>query len=256
MTFLRNLANKRLKATFFHLCISALVASAVAALVFSLWYPFPYDQLSGGRTLFFLIVTIDVVCGPLLTFVIFNPGKPRTELVRDLGLVAAIQLLVLGYGLWAVMAARPLFLVHEVDRFRVIATPELDASALSRLPPDLKPSWFSQPTTIALRAPNDEIERRSVLLDAIAGGRDYADRPEFYLPYDANNALKSLKRARPLAVFLQKRPEQSKAAQKLADDKKADVTQWLYLPVVARQDWVAVIDKKGQIQGFLKGDGF
>ena len=36
----------------------------------------------------------------------------------------------------------------------------------------------------------------------------------------------------------------------------ADVAQWLYLPVIARQDWVAVLDKQGQIQGFLRGDGF
>ena len=36
----------------------------------------------------------------------------------------------------------------------------------------------------------------------------------------------------------------------------ADMTQWLYLPVIARQDWVAVLDKHGQIQGFLRGDGF
>lgn len=32
--------------------------------------------------------------------------------------------------------------------------------------------------------------------------------------------------------------------------------QWLYLPVIARQDWVAVLDQQGQIQGFLRGDGF
>jgi hypothetical protein len=36
----------------------------------------------------------------------------------------------------------------------------------------------------------------------------------------------------------------------------AYMTQWLYLPVITRQDWVAVLDKQGQIQGFLRGDGF
>jgi hypothetical protein len=32
--------------------------------------------------------------------------------------------------------------------------------------------------------------------------------------------------------------------------------QRLYLPVIARQDWVAVLDKQGQIRGFLRADGF
>jgi hypothetical protein len=29
-----------------------------------------------------------------------------------------------------------------------------------------------------------------------------------------------------------------------------------HLPVVPHQDWVAVLDRQGQIQGFLRGDGF
>jgi hypothetical protein len=36
----------------------------------------------------------------------------------------------------------------------------------------------------------------------------------------------------------------------------AQMTQWLYLPVTTRQDWVAAPDRQGQIQGFLRGDGF
>ena len=57
-------------------------------------------------------------------------------------------------------------------------------------------------------------------------------------------------------MFLQKYPDQQDAARKLALEKNADMTQWLYLPVIARQDWVAVLDSQGQIQGFLRGDGF
>ena len=34
------------------------------------------------------------------------------------------------------------------------------------------------------------------------------------------------------------------------------MAQLVYLPVVGRQDWVAVLDQQAQIQGFLKGDGF
>ena len=45
-------------------------------------------------------------------------------------------------------------------------------------------------------------------------------------------------------------------ARALLTEKRLDETQMLYLPVVGRQDWVAVLDAKGQIQGFLKGDGF
>lgn len=245
-----------IQAATLHLLCSLGVALAAAALVFGLWYPFPYRELSGGRELFLLVVIVDVVCGPLLTMVIFNPAKPRAELWRDLGLVALIQLGALGYGLHTVWQARPLFLVLEVDRFKVIAGAVLDDAAVAALPAGLRPHWWAGPLTVAIREPKDAQERQMVLFESVQGGRDYAERPEFYLPYEGAAALKSLQRAKPLAVFLQKRPEQQDAARKLALERGADMAQWLYIPVVARQDWVAVLDKQGQIQGFLRGDGF
>lgn len=245
-----------LKAAAWHFGGSLLVAALAAALVFGLWYPYPYRELSGGRELFLLIMAVDVVCGPLLTLVLFNPAKPRTELWRDLGLVALIQFGALGYGLWTVWQARPLFLVLEVDRFKVIAAPDLRGASTAGLPAALQPRWLSGPVTVAIREPKNAEEREKVLLESVQGGRDYAERPEFYLAYEDAAALKSLQRAKPLAVFLQKQPAQQAAAQALAAKKGADMAQWLYLPVVSRQDWVVVLDNQGQIQGFLKGDGF
>lgn len=239
-----------------HFGLSLVIAVLAATLVFSLWYPFPYRELSGGRELFLLVVMVDVVSGPLLTIVLFNPAKPRAELWRDLGLVALIQLCALGYGLWTVWEARPLFLVQEIDRFKVIAAPDLRGASTAGLPAALQPHWWTGPLTVAIREPKDAKERQRVMFESVQGGRDYAERPEFYLPYESAAALKSLQRAKPLAVFLQKQPDQQEAARKLAREKGADLAQWLFLPVVARQDWVAVLDKQGQIQGFLRGDGF
>ena len=245
-----------LSAAFIHLSFSFLVAVIVATLVFGLWYPFPYRELAGGRELFLLVIVIDVVCGPILTFVLFNPSKLRDELWRDLTLVAFIQVSALAYGVLVVQQARPLFLVQEIDRFKVIAALDVEANAISELAEGLQPKLLRGPLVVAIRSPNNVGERETVLRESVLGGRDYAERPEFYLPYEGENALKSLQRAKPLAVFLQKQPDQLTAAQKLAVEKKADITQWMYLPVVARQDWIAVLDKQGQIQGFLKGDGF
>lgn len=249
-------ASAAIKAASVHLLCSVLFAGLTAGLVFGLWYPFPYRELSGGRELFLLIVSVDVVCGPLLTLVLFNPAKPRAELWRDLGLVVLIQLGAMGYGLWTVWQARPLFLVQEVDRFKVVAAPDLRGASIAGLPPALQPGWFSGPLTVATREPKDAAERQTVLFESLQGGRDFAERPEFYLPYEGAAALKALARAKPLAVFLQKQPSQTANARALAAQRGADMTQWLYLPVTARQDWVAVVDQQGQIQGFLRGDGY
>ena len=97
----------RLRAAGIHLGLSALVAAMAALLVFALWYPYPYREISGGRSLFLLVITVDVVLGPLLTFAIFDRAKPRRRLRRDLAVVALLQLAGLAYGLWTVNLARP-----------------------------------------------------------------------------------------------------------------------------------------------------
>ena len=239
-----------------HFSGSVAVAMLAAALVFGLWFPYPYRELAGGRELFLLIITVDVICGPLLTMVLYNPTKPRAELWRDLGLVVMIQLAALGYGLHVVWQARPVFLVQEIDRFKVVSMPDLDTAELVKLPTPLQSGWMKGPITVAIREPRNNDERQKVMFESVAGGRDYAERPEFYLPYEGEAALKSLNRAKPLAVFLQKQPTQETAASALLAEKRLDMNQLHYLPVVGRQDWVAVLDAQGQIQGFLKGDGF
>ena len=244
------------RAAALHFVGSLVVAALAAALVFGLWYPYPYRELSGGGELFLLIVAVDVVCGPLLTLLLYNPAKPRAELWQDLSLVMLIQLAALGYGLHMVWQARPVYLVQEVDRFKVIGLPALEAAEVDKLPSALKPRSMGGPITVAIRDARDTAERNKVLFDSIQGGRDYAERAEFYLPYEGAAALKALQRAKPLAVFLQKQPTQENAARALAANKGLDMAQLVYLPVVGRQDWVAVLDQQAQIQGFLKGDGF
>ena len=247
---------KALSAALIHLLISLFVGGLVALLIFLVWYPYPYQNLSGAGKLLFLVIAIDIVCGPLLTLIIFNPAKPKKELWRDMTLVVIIQLAALGYGLWTVWQARPLYLVHEIDRFKVISLPAIDESAFAVLPDELKPKLWAGPLVVGIRAPKNSQEREIVMFESTQGGRDYGERPEFYIPYTPEVAVKAFISAKPLAAFLQKHPTQQAAANKIGMDKGFNILEARYVPVIARQDWVAVVDKQGTIQGFLKGDGF
>jgi hypothetical protein len=171
-----------------------------------------------------------------------------------------VQLMALSYGIYTVWQARPLYLVMEKDLFKVVSAANLADEIVGRemraLPGELQPKLLSGPITVAIREPKDDKERMDVMMESLQGGRDYAYRPGFYLPYEGANAIKSLRSAKPLEVFLSKQPSQSSAASALAKQKGADISQWLYVPVVARQDWVAILNRQGLIEGFLPGDGF
>jgi hypothetical protein len=248
-----------LRAMGWHLLGSSVVAAIVAAVVFGVWFSNPYHQLAGGTNLFFLIMGVDLICGPLLTFVLFNPTKSRRELVVDLSLVVLLQLVALAYGTWTVYQARPLYLVHEVDRFKVIALPDIDARELQKLPESLLPRFLKGPETVGLREGSNE-EREKVMFESIKGGRDFGERPSFYAPYDAEKAVNAYNRAKPVANFLKKYPNKQDEIVKI---QTAMEQQWgkqiqelRYLPIIARQDWIAVLNPKGEIVGYIKGDGF
>jgi hypothetical protein len=248
------------RASGWHFLASVLVAALAAALVFGVWYPAPYSQLSGGRELFLILVGVDVVCGPLLTLVLFNPRKPRRELVFDMSLVVVIQFAALAYGLFTAFQARPLFLVHEVDRFRVISVQDFQGvdvvQQIASLDPSLQPGWRSGPVTVGIRDPLDRAEQQRVLMESVVGGRDYSQRPEFYVPYDSAYSEKALSRAKPLQAFVEKYADTAEAANAIAQRSSAELSKLKFLPVLHRQDWVAVLDAEAAILGFLPGDGF
>jgi hypothetical protein len=247
-------------ASFVHTIGCVCVAALAGALVFFVWYPHPYLDLAGGRDLFLLVVWVDLVCGPLLTAVLYNKEKPRLELFRDLGLVVVVQLAALVYGLYSVWLARPLYLVMEIDRFQVVSASELSVTQAEKeiesLTPSLHPRLFSGPITVGIREPRDSNERNKVLLEAAAGGRDYAQRPEFYIPYEGAIALSSLKRAKPIGTFLKKYPNYAAKLQTIAAKQGLDMEKLVFVPVMGRTDWVAILDSRGQVDKFLKGDGY
>lgn len=235
-----------------------LVATLMGFLVFGLWYPYPHRELAGGFALFGLVAGVDVVCGPVLTLVLFNPKKPRVELIRDLGMVALIQLAALSYGVWTVAAARPVHVVFEVDRFRLITASEIDPVALSQAPENLrKLPWIGTPTLISIRAPRDGQELLESI-DLSMAGQDPSLRPGWWQDYSL--ALPQMQqRAKPLAVLAQERPAQKDLLDEAV--RKSGVPEselaWLPLTSARAMDWVILLDKKtGQPRAYAHIDGF
>lgn len=243
-----------------HFLGSVFVAACAAVLVFLIWYPYPYSLLSGGLGLFLILMSVDVVCGPMLTLVLFNSKKSKREFYIDMTLVLLIQVAALGYGIRVVHQARPLFLVHEVDRFRVIGLQDYQGvdvdQMLKSLEPGIRPHWLKGPTVVGTRTPKDSSERKEVLLDSLFGGRDYSQRPDFYVPYDADYQNKAIGRAQNINAFVARYPESSEEISRVLNKYGIALENAKYLPVLHKQEWIAILDPDGRILGFTPGDGF
>ncbi len=246
----------RLHASALHLCISLAVAALAALLVFGLWYPYPYREISGGRDLFALLVAVDVVMGPLITFAIYNRAKPRHLLVMDFVVVGTIQLSALGYGLWTLFEARPVHLVFEYSRLSVVHAVDVPPELLAKAPPELRVLPVTGPTTLALRPFKDAQEQLEATMAAM-GGVPLAARSDLWQPYQASKAA-VLEASLPASELRARFPEEASRIDHAIADIGRSIADLRYLPLVGRnQAWTALIDPEtAEPMGFLPLDSF
>lgn len=246
----------RFRAAFLHLAASFMVFLLAAMLVFGVWYPYPYSKLSGGADLFQLLMFVDVLLGPLLTFVIFNVEKPAVELRRDLAFVVLIQLVALGYGLWTVVVARPVYLVFEVDRFRVVHAVDIPKELMSKAPPPFKSLPTFGQGVLSVRQFSSGQESFDATLAALQG-LELAARPDFWQPYlDATEQVRSA--GKPLVDLKRRFPERADLIDEKVKKIGVPINELISVPVVSRQHfWTALLDINTlEVQGFIPLDSF
>ncbi len=247
----------RLRAALVHLGLSALVALLAGLLVFAVWYPYPYRVVSGGRELFLLVVAVDVVLGPLITFAIFDRSKGRAVLARDFAVIAVLQLAGLAYGLHAVQLARPVHMVFEFDRFRVVHRIDIPENLESRVPPGVDYAPLGGPTLLAVRPFRDEQERMDTTLQALQGVA-LAARPDLWETYDAARR-RVTQAARPVAQLKSRFPQHAAEIDEVLRQAGRTAAATAYLPLVARKEqaWTVLLDdRSADIVGYLPLDSF
>lgn len=247
----------RARAAGIHVALSALVALLAGLLVFGLWYPFPYREISGGRDLFRLVIAVDVVLGPLLTFAVYNLAKPRKELRRDLAVIVLLQLAGLAYGLWTVHLARPVHMVFEVERFRVVHQVEIPLELVDRAPKGIDIAPLGGPTLLSLRPFRSNEESISFTMEALQGV-PLSARPDLWQPYEAGRA-DILKAAKTVAQLKSRFPQRSAEIDAAVRAGGGDPGRASYLPLVARKAdvWTVLLDAgTARVLGYIPLDSF
>ncbi len=244
----------RLAAAAVHLLLSGLIAACVAVVTLRFWYPGDIGAIAGGRQLFLLILGVDVVMGPLLTLVVFDRRKPRKELVRDLAVIAVLQLGALAYGLHTLYLARPVALVYEPGRFRVVSANDVRIEELAEARPEYRQLSLTGPLILGARGSKSN-EERLKSFDLALKGYDLGQRPSLWQPY-AESRAEALAQSRPLDELMSRYPERRAELMARLEALTLNPQEARFLPMVARDDWVALLNAQGDIAGFAPFDGF
>lgn len=185
----------RWQAAGLHATLSLVIGALALGLMLAVWFPDELFRIAGGSTLIVILVGVDVVLGPLLTLVVFDPMKRLLKL--DLALIASVQLAALVYGTWVMFEARPAYVVFVVDRFDVVSTIDVDPAARAAAPrAEFRGVNLGRPKFAAAAMPSDPAERNAVIA-AAAGGVDLLLTPRYWVPYEEARP-RALARARTL----------------------------------------------------------
>jgi hypothetical protein len=220
----------RFKALGIHLLASASALTLILGSLYVGWYHWPGWHLADVAQVVTVMVGVDVVVGPLLTFVVANPGKPRRELKRDVAIIVVIQLCALIYGSASLWRGRPLYYAFSESVLQMVQAYDIDAKEAElglQQNPQLAPHWYSLPRWIAAPLPQDADERAKIVGAVIGGGDDVISMPRYYKPWtEGLPALKThLKKVDAVGYFMPKEKkalkEQMRAAGLNADEPNA-----------------------------------
>lgn len=168
----------RSSAAAWQLLSSLLLIGLLATLALVSWFPGPLFQLDGGWQGLRLIAVLDLILGPLLTLVVFRPGKPGLKF--DMAVITAIRVAVLCYGAWTLFHNRPVLLVFADDHLQPIpqsVVEEIDPSGTiwRRL-------GGSKPVSVAVAIPTDPLQAPDYVLDKLKSGTPMHLHHHDYVP--------------------------------------------------------------------------
>src|ERR1700727_314427 len=173
----------RLKLFSLHLLSSATVLTLILGSLYLGWYRWPGWYLTDVTQVVLVMICVDVVLGPTLTFIIANQKKSRRELTRDIGIIVALQLCALTYGSVQLWNGRPLYYAFSENVLQLVQAYDIDPSEAKlgrEQNPGWAPHWYSLPRWIWAPLPQDPDERKKIFGAAISGCADVISMPRYF----------------------------------------------------------------------------
>ena len=154
----------RIRAFLFHLAISLIIFLIPLYLIVFQWYPLPFFYTDGGWNGIRIIAGVHLIIGPLLTLIVFKPGKPGLRF--DLTVISLVQAAALSWGIWVTYTERPVAMVYTLKYFTPVSEELLRAMEFPLENLDM----YGDKTPVAIYAdlPQDPAQHQKYLAQALS----------------------------------------------------------------------------------------
>lgn len=247
----RRLWPAKLRATGIHLGISAAILIAFLYLILVKWYPDPFFTTDGGWTGLQIMLFVDMVLGPALTFIIFNPRKRTKEIFIDLSIVALVQISALVWGGLTVYQQRPIAVVEWNGTLRSLTQGPLhqqgkEISDLQQFGSGLVPVIHAKPPTDA---------QAHMKMTEMALNEELGETQQFWLYRSFKGSFAEMKKdqALDIASISKTNVEIGGKVEKLLSQRGGKkVTDFVFLKFIGRyKDAIFVFDLVGNQVGTI-----
>lgn len=214
-----------------HMAISLVIFFILLVCITQYWYPGILFDSSNGWKAVGLIVGIDLILGPLLTLLVFNPKKSSIKF--DLWVIALVQIAALVYGIWTIQQSRPLAIAYVNTSFITLYANADNASEVKERVNSLK-------TRQLFYVFDDANPSRTFNAEQLAPYAQYAKTiPNLLSPYHHTSMLKG----------------STLVKQALAEQAEQTIAESLFInidPLMSGQRFLKVNAKTGKIIEFYK----
>lgn len=162
-----------------HLVFSFFLAGLLSAAVFIFWFPSVY-YIFGAADGMLIFIGIDLVLGPLLTFVVYNSSK--RELRRDLAVVVVIQLSAFLFGVWTIYQQSPFVQVLTHKNISIYSRSDFENLGVTL--PNSSKETYVRPHKFFMYLPENLSEIESIeFVSEFVEQKPFGARVDLYRPF-------------------------------------------------------------------------
>lgn len=222
------------------MAFSLIFLASAFYFIFLVWYPWPLWRASGVLGIYGLLVLVQLILGPALTFFLYK--KEKSKFVFDVFVVLLIQLAAYVYGMAIVAQGRPAWLVFAVDDFEIVRPADLNLKEAEGIRDEFLPSIGRGPSIVAAVYSEDKEIQFKQKQDELISGKKLVFELGVYKAFATQNHRVQAKarRLEELEKFNSKR---------MVDNVRSEwpvATSWLPLKG-AHQDMAVLLDKDAAV---------
>lgn len=179
MKDIKQIVKEKFKAFAVHFALSFLILSLIISFIYFIWYPGPILQAVQASKILLLMILIDVILGPLLTFIVYKKNKKTLKM--DLAVIGFIQVIALAFGISSLALAKPVWIAFNGNKFELIQKNEIIYTSENTAREFLSSHYWSKPKFVAVKLSSDPKVKEAQIMDEVFSGISLAQKPENYV---------------------------------------------------------------------------